>query len=608
MIPPTFVVDTRYDTRDIARRPVSVTIRPIRTGGTNASIPQVIMAIGNKLQTEVLRVINRYNFWTRQQSLDRVIGLLQMQNIGDARHMQTKNVLLADLNEDNCIEIFEIATGSGSNPDLDVYETEWMYYINPNSLGVGAAKEWTNDENYKGLSPYIWKDSDVGCGIVEWTNGFIRKTKPAWLKHGFQKGKNAALFKEMCRSTNRIFGDGQRTMTTFQLTQIVDLPEYLEWRIVILYVKTSNMNMFRRGHNYELNNDPKLDKTIYIYHDVTRSHFVYVTSPKEFLRSGWNNSVRLFCHKCITSYTHQTNCRCGTITAIPKIAVRKQCSDCNEVYTGDQHVCHHYKCKHCVSYHKRDDYKSRCTLFKDDDTFVKRFDFEEEDITMEDAIDGSAFEKTKSWGLLVYDLESALVIVKDEEKDEFEVDEHGNYVYEDGEIVTFRVSKELQCPNFAVVMDAGTEEMWTFTSLSEMITFCLHHNDGRNICLAHNASGYDSRLVFEEASKNTDIDISTTMNGGRIMTMTIGKTKFQDTMLHLKGSLKKLAEGFKLDLKKGHFPHLFNKAVNYDYVGPIPEKKHFDLSSFGSQSDMNAFHKWHDEWEGDWNFKEELER
>ena len=602
----TFIVDERNDNG----RPVSRTIRPIRTGGTNAEIPQVMMAIGNKLQREILRAVLNYNIWTADQAKQRITGFLQMQNIGDDRSMQTQNVRLWEVDSDKCLEIFEIATGQGSNPNLDIYETEWMYYITPSSLVVGAAKEWTNEENFDGLKQYKWKNADVGCGIIEWTNGFIRKTKPDWVKKGFEYGSNGDKFKSICRETNKIFGDGNRTMTTQQLIQIVDLPEYMEWRIVILYTKTSNMRIFRRGYDYELNNDMKLDKTIYIFHDVTRKHFVYVQSPKKFLKSGWNNNDRIFCHMCITSFTKQTTCRCEDgRPPIPAKRIRKQCAECQTVYTIDkQHKCHHYKCKYCDAFHKDGDTKSRCPIFKDDDTFVKRFDFEEEDITMEDAIDGSAFEKTKPWALLVYDLESALVIVKDEEKDEFEVDDEGNFVYEDGEIVTYRVSKEIQCPNFAVVMDAGTDEMWTFTSLTDMITFCIHHNEGRNICLAHNASGYDSRLVFEEASKHTDLEISTTMNGGRIMTMTIGKTKFQDTMLHLKGSLKKLAEGYKLNLKKGHFPHLFNKAVNYDYVGPIPEKKHFDLSSFGKQADMDEFNKWHDEWEGDWNFKQELER
>ena len=593
---PVFRVD-EYNHGDI---PISITIKPVRTASANISLMRTMMVIGDTMRKEVLRAIQRHRDWSTQNTLRRTTGYLQMNNMGDARHAHAENVRLEDMDGDKCMEIFELATGNGSNPDLNIYEVEWCYYINRGSIEAGAAKEWTNTENFNGLLPYVWKDAPVGCAIIEFTNGYVRQTRPNFVKDGFQKGPKSLTFKNMCIATNEIFGDGENVMTTYQLLQIVELPEYLEWRIVILYTKTNYFLRFNRGHEYELNNDPKIDKTIYIFHDISRNHFVYVSKPKAFLQSAWKNNNRKFCHKCLTSFVLEKGCRCQDSVPVKyKPAKLKQCSECGVKYTIEkQHVCHHYKCKHCELFHKRQTdgqyVTARCPLYKDDDTFSKKFDFEEEKLTIYDAMDGSAFESKKSWALLVYDLESALVVVEDEQKDEYEVDENGDFVYEDGDIVTYRVDKQIQCPNFAVVKDVGTDELWTFDNMTDFVTFCLVHNEGRNICLAHNASGYDSRLVFEEVSKNTDVDVSTTMNGGRIMTMTVGKTKFQDTMLHLKGSLKKLAEGFKLDLKKGHFPHLFNKAENYNYIGPIPDKRHFDLSSIGSQKDMDEFHEWYD--------------
>lgn len=102
--------------------------------------------------------------------------------------------------------------------------------------------------------------------------------------------------------------------------------------------------------------------------------------------------------------------------------------------------------------------------------------------------------------------------------------------------------------------------------------------------------------------------ISPTFQGGRLMILNVGKTKFQDSMLHLKGSLAALARGFGLETEKGFFPHLCNKEEYFNYSGPIPDKKFFDLSHFKTQKEINDFIKWHDEYTGDWNFKTELRK
>ena len=81
-------------------------------------------------------------------------------------------------------------------------------------------------------------------------------------------------------------------------------------------------------------------------------------------------------------------------------------------------------------------------------------------------------------------------------------------------------------------------------------------------------------------------------------------------MLHIKGSLRNLAKEFAGDtpLRKGHFPHLFNSIENYDYCGPIPDVKYFDLSFIAkSKKDRDEFFEWYNAQEGEWNFKHELE-
>jgi hypothetical protein len=45
---------------------------------------------------------------------------------------------------------------------------------------------------------------------------------------------------------------------------------------------------------------------------------------------------------------------------------------------------------------------------------------------------------------------------------------------------------------------------------------------------------------------------------------------FKDFMMFVAGSLKSIAEGFKLPISKGDFPHKFNIPENQHYCGSIP--------------------------------------
>ena len=98
------------------------------------------------------------------------------------------------------------------------------------------------------------------------------------------------------------------------------------------------------------------------------------------------------------------------------------------------------------------------------------------------------------------------------------------------------------------------------------------------------------------------------------LTLTYGngkRTIFRDTRLHLVGSLDKLGSEFfpdRNELRKGHFPHGFNKEENYDYSGQIPDKKYFNLD-FSIQDDraLADFNSWYTSQAGVlWVFKEEL--
>lgn len=199
---------------------------------------------------------------------------------------------------------------------------------------------------------------------------------------------------------------------------------------------------------------------------------------------------------------------------------------------------------------------------------------------------------------------------------EFFADDDGSFLMEEGQVKTSRIEKAAHIVNLVVFRNVfdPTEEKTFFgpDALNKFVMFMMNHNHGKNICVAHNGSGYDTRLVFEEAIKlNPEFKVVPTARGCKFMQIQVGQTVFRDSMLHLKGSLANLARDFfgpEVGLRKGHFPHLFNSVEHYDYVGPIPSKSYFDLSStIKNKEQLQEFHDWYDERSAyPWSFKEEL--
>ena len=139
--------------------------------------------------------------------------------------------------------------------------------------------------------------------------------------------------------------------------------------------------------------------------------------------------------------------------------------------------------------------------------------------------------------------------------------------------------------------------------------FTITNNDGYNYCLAHNSSGYDSRLLFEVASKFMNVPPEPIFKGTKFMQLKLKNAVFQDTMLHLKDSLKTLGESFKLKTVKGYFPHLFSTLEHLEYDGEIPSIDNFDLTySCKTEKEFKDFLKWHADWEESnhkWNYREQ---
>ena len=114
--------------------------------------------------------------------------------------------------------------------------------------------------------------------------------------------------------------------------------------------------------------------------------------------------------------------------------------------------------------------------------------------------------------------------------------------------------------------------------------------------IAHNSKGYDSHFVLKWLI-NQGIKPYCMYNGAKIMFIEIPKQsiRFIDSLNFLQMPLKSFPKTFGTnDLKKGYFPHYFNKTCNKNYEGSMPSKEHYGYNQMKPDK-QTEFLKWYDD-------------
>jgi hypothetical protein len=198
------------------------------------------------------------------------------------------------------------------------------------------------------------------------------------------------------------------------------------------------------------------------------------------------------------------------------------------------------------------------------------------------------------------------------------IDDDGKFTNTGDKYLSYSRNISQHKTNFVVYKNVFTGEIRKTNSLAVFVKDMTMINKGKNICVAHNAAGYDSRFIWDELA-NIFPNLEATqviVKGTKIMRMVYGDTVFIDSLLHLPGSLSKLAADVlkgrtDMVIEKGYFPHLFNTPENQDYIGSIPDIENFDLTfTIKTDGDLNKFNEWYATWQGrkDWSFKAEMEK
>ena len=119
--------------------------------------------------------------------------------------------------------------------------------------------------------------------------------------------------------------------------------------------------------------------------------------------------------------------------------------------------------------------------------------------------------------------------------------------------------------------------------------------DHKLTVLAHNSQGFDSYLILDELYKQC-VFPEQIVNGAKILSLSIngGDIVFKDSLCFFQMPLSAFPKAFGLtEQKKGFFPHFFNTPANQNYVGPLPDKEHYDPQGMSTDR-AREFHQWYD--------------
>lgn len=327
---------------------------------------------------------------------------------------------------------------------------------------------------------------------------------------------------------------------------------------------------------------------IYIHFDMIQRHYVGIRHVQQYYRARFNSSYK-YCHGCVKAFVQTQDHLCEN----SEWKANKPIFPCKKCGLSDCKSCKFVQCENCsVKYLKEtgDTELHRCMLMD--------FGGDEKGFDMGD-------QQGKKPALWVYDLEARI----NTEFEEIQIEEFD----EEGYQVEFVEIQHQQVANYCYAVNVFSGEKVEFFGdqcLDDFITFMLNYNQGRSIALAHNGSGYDTRMIYESLLKRPETFVAKPiMRGTKFLDLKVNrKLMFRDSMNHLNGGLAGLAKDFETPTAKGYFPHLFNHTANYNYKGPIPDKKFFDLSHFKKAKDLETFNKWHDEFEGEWEFMDQLKK
>jgi hypothetical protein len=154
---------------------------------------------------------------------------------------------------------------------------------------------------------------------------------------------------------------------------------------------------------------------------------------------------------------------------------------------------------------------------------------------------------------------------------------------------------------------------YIFYNIHDFVSWIRAHENREFICYAHNAKGYDAQFILQEIYKTTcvaDPKINVIVNGSKIMEIRYAGIIIRDSANFIPMPLSQFPKAFNLsELKKGYFPHKFNKPENKNYVGPYPDAKYYqpEFMTREKKQDFEQFYRVQINRKNVFDFKKEFE-
>lgn len=178
---------------------------------------------------------------------------------------------------------------------------------------------------------------------------------------------------------------------------------------------------------------------------------------------------------------------------------------------------------------------------------------------------------------------------------------------------------QVHIPNLVIAEKMCSECLETDDRCASCGIFKFDNNDDfgdwlfsleKYVAIAHNLRGYDGCFILQYINKHImpgDGAPKVIANGSSLLSISFRKVKLIDSLSFFPTSLENLAKMFDIqELKKGFFPHNFNKPENFSYVGPYPCKEAYGYKFF-SETKKNAFDTWYESKANEiFDFKQEL--
>ena len=149
--------------------------------------------------------------------------------------------------------------------------------------------------------------------------------------------------------------------------------------------------------------------------------------------------------------------------------------------------------------------------------------------------------------------------------------------------------------NLAICHDFNGNES-IFNDINSFCNGIINEKYKGYTLVAQNSKGYDSHFILKWCIDN-GFKPYCIYNGAKIMMMDIPQLRIKiiDSLNFIQQPLSSFPKTFGLnELKKGYFPHYFNKNCNQNYIGNMPSKKHYGYNQMNSR-DREKFLQWYDD-------------